>query len=38
MADYFDSANNNGNENANSAAPAATNGDAPMDDEILVSR
>lgn len=35
MADYFESANAN-NENANDGAPAATNGDAPMDDEILV--
>lgn len=34
MADYFESANNN--ENTNGAAPAAANGDAPMDDEILV--
>ena len=35
MADYFESSNQN--ENANGAAPAATNGgDAPMEDEILV--
>lgn len=36
MADYFE-AGNNQNENTNSGAPAAaTNGDAPMDDEIMV--
>ncbi len=34
MADYFDAAANN--ENTNGGAPAATNGDAPMDGEILV--
>lgn len=34
MADYFENANNN-NENATGAAPAAANGDAPMEDEIL---
>ncbi|KAI5863489.1 RNA recognition domain-containing protein [Durotheca rogersii] len=33
MADYFEAGNQN--ENANGGAPAATNGDAPMDDEIL---
>lgn len=33
MADYFGAGTEN-NENA-STAPAATNGDAPMDDEIL---
>lgn len=33
MADYFESSNQN--ENTNGAAPAATNGDAPMDDEII---
>ncbi|KAI1102308.1 RNA recognition domain-containing protein [Jackrogersella minutella] len=37
MADYFDAAAAAQNENANGAAPAAaTNGDAPMEDEILV--
>lgn len=36
MADYFE-ANANQNENTNGGAPAATtNGDAPMEDEILV--
>ncbi|KAI0131079.1 hypothetical protein F4814DRAFT_404756 [Daldinia grandis] len=34
MADYFEASNQN--ENANGAAPAATSGDAPMEDEILV--
>lgn len=35
MADYFEA--NNSNENTAGAAPAAaTNGDAPMEDEILV--
>ncbi|OTA57217.1 hypothetical protein K449DRAFT_437494 [Hypoxylon sp. EC38] len=34
MADYFEAGNQN--ENTNNAAPAATNGDAPMEDEILV--
>ncbi|KAI1210279.1 RNA recognition domain-containing protein [Annulohypoxylon truncatum] len=34
MADYFEAGNQN--ENANGNAPAATNGDAPMEDEILV--
>lgn len=34
MADYFEAGNQN--ENTDGAAPAATNGDAPMDDEILV--
>lgn len=35
MADYFQASN--ANEAANGAAPAAaTNGDAPMEDEILV--
>lgn len=33
MADYFGGGENN--ENGNGAPPAATNGDAPMDDEIL---
>ncbi|KAK3387116.1 hypothetical protein B0H63DRAFT_469229 [Podospora didyma] len=33
MADYFDSAA--AADNANGSAPAATNGDAPMEDEIL---
>lgn len=33
MADYFVAANQN--ENASGSAPAATNGDAPMDDEII---
>lgn len=33
MADYFEAGNQN--ENANGGAPAATNGDAPMEDEIL---
>ncbi|KAI0137228.1 hypothetical protein BJ170DRAFT_49234 [Xylariales sp. AK1849] len=33
MADYFEATNQN--ENANGGAPAATNGDAPMEDEIL---
>lgn len=32
MADYFEAAT----ENANGAVPATTNGDAPMEDEILV--
>ncbi|RYP23274.1 hypothetical protein DL765_001183 [Monosporascus sp. GIB2] len=36
MADYFESGNQQTNENANGGAPAATNGgDAPMDDEIM---
>lgn len=34
MADYF--VGNANNENANSGAPAATNGDAAMEDEIMV--
>ncbi|KAI1083740.1 RNA recognition domain-containing protein [Whalleya microplaca] len=33
MADYFEAGNQN--ENANGGAPAATNGDAPMEDEIM---
>lgn len=38
MADYFESGTQN-NENTNGgAAPAATNGDAPMDDEIMVCK
>lgn len=35
MADYFVAANQQPNENASGSAPAATNGDAPMDDEII---
>ncbi|KAL2759655.1 hypothetical protein ACRALDRAFT_1060337 [Sodiomyces alcalophilus JCM 7366] len=38
MADYFESANNAAateNTNGAAAAPAATNGDAPMEDEIM---
>ncbi|KAI0025119.1 RNA recognition domain-containing protein [Xylariomycetidae sp. FL0641] len=35
MADYFDAAANQ-NENTNGTAPAAANGDAAMEDEILV--
>ncbi|RYP23876.1 hypothetical protein DL767_008713 [Monosporascus sp. MG133] len=36
MADYFESGNQQNNENADGSAPAATNGgDAPMDDEIM---
>ncbi|RYP78035.1 hypothetical protein DL770_006967 [Monosporascus sp. CRB-9-2] len=36
MADYFESGNQQNNENADGGAPAATNGgDAPMDDEIM---
>jgi THO complex subunit 4 len=35
MADYFDGANNA--ENTNAAAPAAANGDAAMEDDILVN-
>lgn len=38
MADYFESANNataTENTNGAAAAPAATNGDAPMEDEIM---
>lgn len=34
MADYFESGNQP-NENTNGGAPAAANGDAPMDDEII---
>ncbi len=34
MADYFDGTSNQ-NAETNGAAPAATNGDAPMDDEIM---
>jgi len=34
MADYFDGAGTN-TENANAGAPAAANGDAPMEDEIM---
>lgn len=42
MADYFDSAANNSNDNGAAAAgpaaaaPAAANGDASMEDEIMV--
>ncbi|KAF6819986.1 Protein mlo3-like protein (RNA recognition domain-containing protein), partial [Colletotrichum plurivorum] len=35
MADYFDSAATGNNENAAAPAPAAANGDAPMEDEIM---
>ncbi|KAI0013217.1 RNA recognition domain-containing protein [Xylariaceae sp. FL0662B] len=36
MADYFEAGNQN--ENANGGAPAATNGDAPMEDEIMLQK
>lgn len=34
MADYFESGNAN-NENAAAPAPAATNGDAAMEEDIM---
>ncbi|OTB03398.1 hypothetical protein M426DRAFT_12549 [Hypoxylon sp. CI-4A] len=36
MADYFEAGNQN--ENTNAVAPAATNGDAPMEDEDIRSK